>query len=460
MVLFYVFEETEQGVVEGGPPGLELVAAGGFEGVETPAVAAAGEDVQFGFDAVVYEALVVAEAVFGVDAVVDAVEEEGRRGVFRDVAIGGVEGEGFEGFCQGGIGGCLFRFLPLHQRLGGFFYPLRVEAGELTEGAAVDQAGVGGDDGVEEDGEIGAGDLVREVGGGHRGEVAAGRHAHDADLADTPFLCMVTAVTECILDVCEGDFAVAGGHAVTDDADGIAPFREDLGSVGAFAAEHQFIVPAAGANENHLAFRGRGVGGGLVVGPVVSLCGRVVYSCRGVGPREIDDDPGAVTDGIEAPVTGPIVLGGVRLVGGAGALGHLNIGFNDASIDPLAFRVKVDDKVRPEIIGIFRHDGVRRRLLVLDGLDVSDFVGPGGDCMRSAAPGNHRQGRQQTDQAQKESSIETNHKTNIAKNPDPIPEPSENPRIRSLQERRCQLSSAREPGPQKDGRSCSYPRPG
>ncbi len=458
MVLFYVFEETEQGVVEGGPPGIELVAAGGFEGVEAPAVAAAGEDVELGFDAVVYEALVVAEAVFGVDTVVDAVEEEGRRGVFRDVAVGGVEGEGFEGFCLGGIGGlvlggicdgwigdCLFRgsgrgsffILSFHQRLRRFFDPLRVEAGEFAEGTAVDQAGVGGDDGVEEDGEIGAGYGVGEVGGGHRGEVATGRHAHDADLADTPFLCMVTAVTECVLDVCERDFAVAGGHAVTDDADGVSSFREDLGGVGAFAAEHQFIVPAAGADEDHLALGGRGVGGGLVVGPVVSLCGRVVYSCRGVGPREIDDDPGAVTDGIEAPVAEPEILGGVSLVGGAGALRHLNIGFNDASIDPLAFRVKVDDKVRPEIIGILRHDGVRRRLLVLYGLDVSDFVGPGGDFMRSAAPGNHRQGRQQTDQAQKESSIETNHKTNIAKNPDPIPEPSENPVIRSLQERHC-----------------------
>ena len=235
--------------------------------------------------------------------------------------------------------------------------------------------------------------------------MAAGRHAHDADLADTPFLRMVTAVAECVLYICEGDFAVAGGHAVTDDADGVAPFGEDLGGVGAFAAEHQFIVPAAGADQDHLAFGGRGDGGGRA-----SFGGRVVYSCRGAGPGEIDDDPGAVSDGIEAPVAEPVVLGSVRLVGGAGAMGHLGVEFNNSAVDPLAFRVKVDDKVRPEIIGIFRHDGVRYA------------------C-------DHRQGRQQTDQAQKESFVETNHKTNIAKNPDPVPEPSENPRIRSLRER-------------------------
>ena len=103
------FQEAGEGVIEDGAVGFEPVAAGGFQGVEAPAVAAGGEDVEFGGDVIGCQALVVAEAVFGVDAVVDAVEEEGRRGVGGDVAVGGVAEEGAGGGVFGGLlGGGLF----------------------------------------------------------------------------------------------------------------------------------------------------------------------------------------------------------------------------------------------------------------------------------------------------------------------------------------------------------------
>ncbi len=300
----------------------------------------------------------------------------------------------------------------------------------------MDEARVGRDDGVEEDGEVGARRGVEVAGGGHRGEVPARRHAHDADLGDAPFFCMVAAIAECVLHVCEGDFAVARGHAVADDADGVAARGEGLGGVGAFAAEHEFVVAAAGADQDHLAGGGR-------------FCGLRLT-------REINDDPGAVTDGVEAPVARPVELGGIRPVRRPGPQGDLHgldghffvlcsgtqgdlhgsgafflilhpaslfasladkilivntlFGLHYPSVGPLPLGVKVNHQVRPETVGILRHD-------------------------RVGYARDHCQGRQQTDQAQKESFIETNHITNIAKNLDPVPEPSEKPGIRSFPER-------------------------
>ena len=184
----------------------------------------------------------------------------------------------------------------------------------------MDEARVGRDDGVEEDGEVGARRGVEVAGGGHRGEVPARRHAHDADLGDAPFFCVVAAVAECVLHVCEGDFAVARGHAVADDADGVAARGEGLGGVGAFAAEHEFVVAAAGADQDHLA------GGGRFCG--LRFLGRPWFRgprfCGLRLTREINDDPGAVTDGVEAPVPRPIELGGVRPVRRPGPQGDLH----------------------------------------------------------------------------------------------------------------------------------------
>ena len=195
----------------------------------------------------------------------------------------------------------------------------------------MDEARVGRDDGVEEDGEVGARRGVEVAGGGHRGEVPARRHAHDADLGDAPFFCVVAAIAECVLHVCEGDFAVARGHAVADDADGVAARGEGLGGVGAFAAEHEFVVAAAGADQDHLAGGGRFCGPRFLGRPC--FCGprflgrpwfRGPRFCGSRLTREINDDPGAVADGVEAPVARPVELGGVRPVGGAGPQGDLH----------------------------------------------------------------------------------------------------------------------------------------
>ena len=183
----------------------------------------------------------------------------------------------------------------------------------------MDQAGFGRDNGVEENREIGPRHGIGIEGRSRCRKMTAGGHAHDADLGDAPFAGMVPAVTECVLDVGQRDLGMTGRHAVADDSDGIALAGKKPGGVGPFAAEHQFIVAAARADQDHLPVPDPGIG-------------------------KIDNDPRTVGDGVETSVPLPVKLGRIGLVGLPGAQRNRHAAFDNPAVGMLAVRVEVYDE--------------------------------------------------------------------------------------------------------------------
>jgi len=191
-----------------------------------------------------------AAVIAGDDVVVDGVGEVGGWGVRGDVEFGGVALD------EGGCG---------------------VFSEEVFAGAAVG-AFAHGDDGVDEDGEVGAGTVVLdgigrggvwgiEAGGGGGGEVASGGEADDADAGGVagPVGGILSGDADGALGIEERDLVAAGGESVFEDEAGDVVLIEPLGDVVAFGAGDESAVSAAGADDD-----GGAVGGG---GAVEGECG-------------------------------------------------------------------------------------------------------------------------------------------------------------------------------------------
>ena len=201
-------------------------------------------DMQFGGDTVLTECEIKQHAVLRGNARVGVgVKEEAGRGLFRDGTFGG------EVFDELGIGGV---------------------AQQISTAAFVNVGFLGkGDDGVGENGEIGAGadtfdDIVAggvagiEVGGGGGGEVAAGAEAHDADFGGVHFEFGGAGAdgAEGALDVVDhGGVAVLGTETVTEDEGGDALRVEPLGDLLALVIVGEGAVAAARADDDCLAVR-------------------------------------------------------------------------------------------------------------------------------------------------------------------------------------------------------------
>ena len=196
-------------------PGLEFedhVVVEGKRLAVAPAMTARGVDVDGGGHIVLVELLVVVEAVgSGHSLIIVAEGEEGARGgaVYLQV----VAELGLEALQL------LLVFLIV---------------GELTKEAVVRAhvgiAGIHGDDGVEEDLEVGR-SIARRMGGDGGGEVTASREAHDAHIVgvDVPLGGMAAHELHGLLGIGDGDEAVTVGHAVLEDDEGDALVIEERG---------------------------------------------------------------------------------------------------------------------------------------------------------------------------------------------------------------------------------------
>ena len=269
--------------VDGAEPGGGEAGPVFFRGVgrvHAEAVATGGVVVKLGGDVGVEKRAVIDEGIATVAAIVFGLDEEGRGGEFVG-GVGGVEG--------GVVGG-------------------KGEVGGVDEDGEV---GAGGEVGVDVGGGGSGGDVVVVgVGGEERGEVGAGREAHDADVGgvEVPVGGVGAGEAHGLLGVFEvggvggvvAGGAVGLGNAVLDedacDADGVEP----VAGVGAFAVGDEDVVAAAGEDEDG--------GAGVVI-------------VRGIDGEGGDGDVGEADDAVagEEAVSG---LGGVGLgVGGLGRLG-------------------------------------------------------------------------------------------------------------------------------------------
>lgn len=182
-------------------------------------MAAAGEDMEFGGDFVFLEGEVVSDAVFGADAIVGGMCEEGWWGVGRNREFG-VEGGAF-----GEVGGV-------------------DEDGEV--GSGVEFVGV-------VDGFVGG---FSEAVGSCGGEVTSGGEAEDADAfgVDLPIIGVCAEESEGALGILKrgevSGLTFSGGDAVFEDdagdSDGVGP----LGDFLTFEVHGENGVGSAGADED------------------------------------------------------------------------------------------------------------------------------------------------------------------------------------------------------------------
>lgn len=191
-------------------------------------------DVEFGGDSCFVEGGVEFDGVLGVDGFVfGGVENEAGWGVGGDVIFGG-------------------HFLDYF--LGGFV------SEEVASGAFV-CVGIGhGDDGVAEDGEVGAGACALNwvggftftfvvLGGGGGGEVASGGESDDADLVgiDVPFCCTCTDGADGALCVENGGgVMVIGCDSVLEDEGGDAVVIAPFGDLFSFVIVGEVSVASSG----------------------------------------------------------------------------------------------------------------------------------------------------------------------------------------------------------------------
>ncbi len=204
-----------------------------------PSPCAGAEDVQLGGHPRAAERQVKENAVFRRHhGVLIGLEEEGGRGLRRDLLLVGNAAD------------------QLGRRIGPQQVVLRGAVGEGLAHA---------DDGVAEDGKIGSatGALDRVVGrglalvevrGGGRGQVAAGRKAHDADVVDGHFPLVGPSPhrADGPLGICQrGRVAVAAAAmAIIEHDAGDAQGVEPGGDLAAFVVGADHVVAAAGADDH------------------------------------------------------------------------------------------------------------------------------------------------------------------------------------------------------------------
>ncbi len=174
---------------------------------------------------------------------------------------------------------------------------------------------LGRDDRIDKNGEVRLGDVVDVLGRNRGGEMSSGGEAHHSDLLHAPFISVVTAVAEHVLDVGQRHVPVAVWKSVMHDCRADALRVEPLGGVTAFLRVGGDPVRAARTDDDHLAVR-------------------VL--------REVQLEAGAVAGVLEFSAV--VLLRLVYAVGFAGAKGHPF----DAFVDILSFRVEVHDLVRGE----------------------------------------------------------------------------------------------------------------
>ena len=229
-------------------------------GTETEAVAARGIDV---------ERTMVAGAAHG--RVVGNAIGHGRHGA---IVVGGKDDGGGRQMAHHRVLTRPFLHQPLV--LGSLV------AQEVHARATMAVALVHGDDGIEQDAEVGTA-VELAVGAHCRRQMSAGRGAHDAHVerVDAPLQGRVAHGAQGLTSVAQRNVAVALGHAIFQHEERNALFVEIRSPVGAFVGHGQVAVAAAGAGDDGPSrgmFGQEGLQGGLAIGRDVQ--GEVAHGLR------------------------------------------------------------------------------------------------------------------------------------------------------------------------------------